>query len=86
MKLLEKKNTSLALELEMLHKVATSQEETIAQSLNTVFNQDSGLPCQHCFLLEKDKKDMSDFIVSFEEKVTILSSEIEIKDKEKLKF
>ena len=81
-KLLEKKNTSLALELEMLHRVATSQEETIAQSLSTVFNQDSGLPCQHCFALEKEKKDLSDYIVSLEEKITILSSEIEIKDRE----
>ena len=40
----------------MLHKVATSQEETIAQSLNTVFNQDSGLPCQHFHTRKREKR------------------------------
>ena len=81
-KLLEENNTRLALKLEMLGRVAASQEESIAESLNNIFNKDSGLPCQHCFTLEKEKKDLLDCIVSLKEKITILSNQIEIKNKE----
>ena len=82
MELLEKKNKRLASKLEMLNRIATSQEESIAESLSNILNKGSTLPCQHCFTLEKEKKDLSDVIVSFEKKVTIQSNEIEIKDKE----
>ena len=84
-KLLEEKNASLALQLEMLRRVAVSQEETIAQSLNTVFNKETGVPslsCQHCFTLEKEKRELSDCIASLQETVSILTNEIKIKDKE----
>ena len=81
-KLLEEKNASQALKLKKLHEVAELQEETIARSLNTVFNEKFSLPCQHCFSLEKESKNMSDCNISLQEKIDILLSETKLKDQE----
>ena len=84
LKLLEEKSTSLAVEVEMLKKFVTLQEEVAADTLNTVFLKESSLPCKQCPTLEKEKKDLSDFIVLLQEKITILSNEMKIKDQEVL--
>ena len=81
-KLLEKKSTDLAEEVEMLKKVVASQQETMAATLNTII--ENSLPCEQCSTLEKEKKDLSDFIGLLQEKITILSNEIQIKDEEVL--
>ena len=81
-KLLEKKSTDLAQEVEMLKKVVASQEETMAATMNTII--ENSLPCEQCSTLEKEKKDLSDFIGLLQEKITILSNEIQIKDEEVL--
>ena len=49
-KLLEKKSTDLALEVEMLKKVVASQQETMAATLNTI--RENSLPCEQCSTLE----------------------------------
>ena len=84
LKLLEEKSTRLAVEVEMLKKFVTLQEEVIADTLNTVFLKESSLPCKQCPTLEKEKKDLSDFIVLLQERITVLSNEMKIKDQEVL--
>ena len=80
-KLAEENNTKLVLELETVRKILAALEETMEQSLN-VIDKDSALPCQHCFTLEKDKKVLFDCIISLNEKISILSNEIEAKNQE----
>ena len=81
-KLLQEKNASQVLKLKKLHEVAELQEETIAHSLSTIFNEKFALPCQHCLTLAKESKNISDCNISLQEKIDILLDENKIKDQE----
>ena len=80
-KLLVEKNTKLAQQVEALQRVVVSLEETTAETLKT---KELDLPCKQCANLEKKEKDLSDFIVLLQEKMTVLSNQIKIKDQEVL--
>lgn len=80
--LLEEKNAKLTQQVEALQKVVASLEETTAETLKTVFDKEFGLPCKQCANLEKKEKDLSDFIILLQEKMTVLSNQIKIKDQE----